>query len=274
MSWSLLLVVCLSFAQARAQGQIDDQGIADAVRVIRSEAAGHRLILLGEMHGTQQIPKLVGALVSAYAEQAPVLLGLEVHHSEQAALRRYLASDGGPRARSALQARPFWNVKGVQHDGRRNYAALELIEQIRELRVQGKGVRILPYDNPPNQMVDSQKRDKAMAVRLRHAFAALPRGRLLVVSGNVHAMLARPDDAPSEMQTPMGAYLRDLDPYSVNISASGGEYWACMQQCGTIAVPSSTRSSTRVSDGVNNLEIVLPRFSIARLIGAPSGADP
>lgn len=270
-SWIVLLFACLSFTQATAEGQNDDQGIADAVRLIRSEAAGHRLILLGEKHGTQQIPRLVAKLVSAYAEQGPVLLGLEVHHSEQAALRRYLASDGGPSARSALQAGPFWNVKGVQHDGRRNYATLDLIEQLRQLRVQGQAIDILPYDNPPNQIADSQKRDKAMAVRLRNAFAALPRGRLLVVSGNVHAMLVRPSYAPAEMQTPMGSYLRDLDPYSVNISANGGESWTCMQQCGPIAIAPSAQASGRASDGAYNLEIVLPRFTVARLIGAPPG---
>jgi hypothetical protein len=269
-SWSLLLTACLSFAQARAEGHADDQAIVDAVHLIRSEAAGHRLILLAELHGTREIPQLVGQLVAAYAEQGPVLLGLEVHHSEQAALRRYLASDGGPKAHSALQATPFWNVKGVQHDGRRNYDALELIEQVRRLRVGGRDVDILPYDNPPNQIVDSQKRDKAMAVRLRNAFAAMPRGRLLALSGNVHAMLERPGNAPAEMQTPMGAYLRDLDPYSVDITANGGESWACTQQCGPISLPTSTQSSGRVSDGIHNLQIALPRFTVAHLIGAPS----
>jgi erythromycin esterase-like protein len=269
-SWSLPLFACLCFAQARAQVQVDDQGIIDAAQLIRSEAAGHRLILLGEMHGTQQIPKLVGALVSAYAEQGPVLLGLEVHHSEQAALRRYLASDGGSGARSALEATPFWNVNGLQHDGRRNHETLDLIEQVRRLRVRGKEVDILAYDNPRNQIVDSQKRDKAMAVRLRSALAARPRGRLLVLAGNVHAMLERPSNAPPEMQTPMGVYLRDLDPYSVDITANGGESWACLQQCGPIAMPPSTQASRRVSGGVYSLEIVLPRFTVAHLIGAPS----
>ena len=268
-TWILLLVACLSCAQVRAQGQVDDQQVVDAIQLIRSEAAGQRLILLGEMHGTQQIPKLVGRLVSAYADQGPVLLGLEVHHSEQAALRRYLASDGGTKARSALRARPFWNVHGVQHDGRRSYDMLDLIEQLRQLRTSGKDVDILPYDNPPDQTVDSQKRDKAMAVRLRHAYAMLPRGRLLVLSGNVHAMLKRPSYAPAEMQTPMGVYLRDLAPYAVNITANSGEHWICMTKCGTVAMMPSTQASGRNSDGVYDLEIVLPRFTVAHLIGSP-----
>jgi erythromycin esterase-like protein len=269
-TWSFLLLVCLSLAHARALVPVEDQAIVDAAQLIRSEAGDHRLILLGEMHATQEIPTLVGKLVAVYSQQGPVLLGMEVHRSEQAALRRYLASDGGKSAQSALQASPFWNVKGVQHDGRRNYDALDLIEEVRRLRHHGRDVDILAYDKPANQSLDSQQRDEAMAARLRDAFASMPRGRLLVLSGNVHAMLRRPRDAPPEMQMPMGAYLHDLDPYSVNISANRGEYWGCMQQCGPLAVMQSHRSSGRSSDGINNLEIVLPRFTVARLIGAPA----
>src|SRR4029078_1169600 len=120
------------------------------------------------------------------------LLGLEIPNSERQALRRYLASDGGPEARSAAQATAFWHVSGVQHDGRRNYDALDLIEQVRRLKAKGRDIDILPYDNAPTEVVDSEKRDKTMADRLHDAYVGMPRGRLLVVSGNVHAMLERP----------------------------------------------------------------------------------
>ena len=55
-----------------------------------------------------------------------------------------------------------------------------------------------------------------MAGRIRAAFETLPSGRLLVLSGNVHAMVAKPGYAPPEKQDPMGSYLRDLDPWSVD----------------------------------------------------------
>lgn len=262
-SWASFLMVCLVITQVRAS----DQRMDDAVESIRTGAGDHRLILLGEMHGTRQIPALVGKLVAAYAAEGPALLGLEVHTSEHGAMHRYLASDGGAQSRADLLASPFWKTNGVQHDGRRNYGTIDLIEQVRQLRVQGRDVAIVPYDNSPNHPVDSQARDEDMAFRLRAAYAALPRGRLLVLSGNVHAMLQRPSYAPEQMQTPMGSYLRDLNAYSVNITANGGEFWACMARCGPVAMQSSDRVTGRVGGGVHDFEVVLPMFTLARLIG-------
>lgn len=67
---------------------------------------------------------------------------------------------------------------------------------------------------------------------------------------------------------PMGTYLRDLDAYSVNITANRGEFWACMAQCGPVAMRSSDRVTGRVVGGPFDLEVVLPMFTVARLIGA------
>jgi erythromycin esterase-like protein len=270
MNWIVLSIAFLVLTASGPSSAGEDTAIASAVRFIHRETADHRLILLGEMHGTREIPLLVGQLVSTYAAEGSVVLGLEVDASEQAALRQYLASDGGPSARKALRTRPFWHVKGTQHDGRRNENALDLIEHLRLLRFHGRPVDIVPFDNLPDETMDSEGRDAAMAARIREAFADLPRGRLLALSGNVHAMLARPEDAPPEMQRPMGSYLRDLDVYSVDITANAGAYWACTAQCGPMQVPAFNRMSGRSSDGVNDLQVVLPRFTVARLIGASS----
>jgi erythromycin esterase-like protein len=242
--------------------------VVDAARQIRSEAGAHRLILLGEMHGTREVPLLVGELVAQYASEGPVVLGLEVHRQEQAAIDRYLATDGSPKARDALRAGAFWRIEGTQHDGRRNLDVLDLIERVRDLRSHGRSVSVLPFDDVASTDGNSQVRDASMATRLRNAFIAMPRGRLIALSGNVHAMLARPGYAPAEMQTPMGSYLRDLGAYSVNITARSGEFWACMPACGPVEVATTSMPSHRVDDGVYDYEIVLPQFTVARLMGA------
>ena len=264
----LMLVACFAVCHATPAETIDNQGISSALKLILSEAGDRRLILLGELHGTRQVPALVARLISAYSVQGPVLLGLEIDGSESAAMRRYLASDGGPEAQAFLPASPFWNVQGVQHDGRRNHEVLGLIEQVRRMRAQGRDVAILAYDDPGTGHASSQARDQAMAHSLRTAIAALPRGRLIVLSGNVHAMRKRPKDAPPEMQTPMGAYLGDLKPYVINITANDGEFWACTKTCGPVAVPHLGQHSGRDSDGPYDLQVVLSRFQIADLVGA------
>ncbi len=264
---SMVLGTYFTVFPAMSGELIQDQGSSSAASLILREAGDHRLILLGELHGTRQVPRLVGRLVSDYSRQGPVMLGVEMESSEAEGLRRYLASDGGTEAQAALLASPFWKVDGTQHDGRRNYEALGLIEQVRRLRTQGRDVSILPYDELGTAGVaSSQARDEVMARRLRNAMESFPRGRLIVLSGNVHAMRERPKDAPSEMQTPMGAYLSDLHPYAINITANGGEFWACMKTCGPVAVQQLRRRSGRVTDGPYDLQVVLPRFSIAHLV--------
>ena len=160
-----------------------------------------------------------------------MLLGLEIPRTEHAALRTYLRSDGGPRARTALLDTPFWRNPDDQHDGRRSQDMVDLIDAVRLMRMAGNDVAILPYDVASDYEGDHHVRDTAMAERIRAAYRALPRGRLLVLSGNVHAMLARPDYAPPEMQMPMGGYLLDLEPYAVDVTAHGGRFWACTASC-------------------------------------------
>ncbi|WP_201525453.1 hypothetical protein, partial [Klebsiella pneumoniae] len=50
----------------------------DTTAQIRQYAAGHRMLVLGEFHGTRETPLLVRQLVDDYSRNgAPVLLALE-----------------------------------------------------------------------------------------------------------------------------------------------------------------------------------------------------
>lgn len=277
MAWkpiASLLALCLSAGAVQAGSPVAaapaGEGIAAAVHLVQTQAADHRLILLGELHGTREIPALVAALVAAYAEAGPVVLGLEVPHTEHAALRRYLESDVRPPARASLQAGGFWQVSGDQHDGRRSHDMLDLVEAVRRLRVAGRDVAVLPVDVRPDHGRDHHWRDVQMAEHVRIANAALPRGRLLVLTGNVHAMLRRPDYAPAQMQTSMGAHLRALAPYAVNIGAHGGQFWACTGQCGPLDVRPSALQGGPIPEhhgAPYHLQVQLPRLSVARLLG-------
>jgi hypothetical protein len=114
-----------------------------------------------------------------------------------------------------------------------------------------------------------------MAERVCDDFLERRATRLLVLGGNVHAMLERPADAPAQMQAPMGRYLRDLDPVSVRITARSGDFWACPapRRCGPLATDGARAKSGPMS-GEYTYQVVLPRFHVGRLIGAaPRGAD-
>jgi hypothetical protein len=269
--WCALLALAL--AAGCASTPLRDNGVSAAAQLVHARAGNHRLLLIGEAHGTREIPRLVTALVARYGEDGPVLLALEVSASEHEALRDYLASDGSVQARAALRRGRFWQVVGDQHDGRRNLDVLDMIERLRRMRVRGRDVALLPIDPNPEASLDSPARDRAMAQRLRAAFAAMPRGHVLALVGNVHAMLARPEDAPPQMQTPMGHWLADLDPYAVNVIARRGVFWACTPHCGPMPVAGAPAGDSRDGGewpGIYPLLLVLPRFTIARLLGTSS----
>jgi erythromycin esterase-like protein len=241
-----------------------------ASQTLVAAAGDARLLLLGEMHGTREIPRLVAHVATHYAAEGPVLLGLEIPGSGQPHLRRYLDSAGTDADRAALLATPFWNVQGDQHDGRRSHDVIELIEHVRQLRAQGRDVSLLAYDAEPGPRIDGNARDRIMAARVRASFNALPRGRLLVLTGNVHAKLFRPDYAPLQMPTPMGYWLGDLAPWSVDIQASQGASWVCMaSKCGEWTVAPWRHASGPLAGQDYHYRLMLDRFSVARLVGAP-----
>src|SRR5262245_61858050 len=68
-----------------------------------------RFTLLGEQHGTREIPAFVGDAVCQAAAGGPVRLALEISRSEQPRIDAYLNSSGGPSARAALLEGPFWH---------------------------------------------------------------------------------------------------------------------------------------------------------------------
>lgn len=253
-----------------------DAEIKAAVELIRDNSQGHRMILLGEKHATAEIPRLVAALVAELSHSQPVVLALEIPRSEQAAMQNYLASDGGSDARAALRSGAFWQVQGTRHDGRRNEDVLDMIEQMRQLKATRRDVSLLPFDVAPGSAGSHHARDRAMAEHLREQFNAAAPARFLVVTGNVHAMLRKPGYAPPEMQQPMGAYLIDLDPFSINISASSGQFWACSGgQCAAMeSRPAQWRSGPDREGGAYHYQLVLPQFSVARLLGTTAASQP
>ena len=269
---SALLALCLAAANLSLPASADPGPAPELVKAaerVQAEAGTHRLILLGEMHGTRETPRMVAALAARYAQEGPVLVGLELPETLAPAISSYLDSSGDAAARAALLAPSEWHVPHATSDGRRNLEVIALFEQLRVLKAQGREVSVLPFDNPPGTSRGSQARDQAMAARIRAAYAALPRGRLLAVAGNVHAMLRKPDPmfAPPELQDPMGCYLLDLQPFSVNIQSSGGEFWAFDgSKCGPAPQTPVSFPSVRMQDQPWDFLLVLPPTTIAEFI--------
>lgn len=264
--------LALHWALLAAMLGVAGTGIArshpSAVDLLDKATDGHRIVLMGEMHGTRETPALVGALIERRVAQGRhEVLALEMDRAEQPRIDRYLASDGASAARQALLAGEHW--VDVHHDGRDSVAMLELIERMRRLRAVGHVVPVVAFDRQ-----GPHERNRDMADELRETAARFPRAQLLVLSGNVHAMTRRPpwtmtdeDGKPIEAPMSAGRYLGDLHPLSIDIGARTGAFWACMAgRCRQQAVRASNGPAPEIdahvpSDSGWDATLLLPMFT-------------
>ena len=235
------LCLCLAAgvrAEAPSSKQPADVALAAAVADIDKASAGRHVILLGEWHGTVQTPALVAQLVGrvARAHRVPVVLALEIAEDQQASLDAWMASDGGIEARQRLLANRHWQEP--HHDGRDSRAMLDMLAAVRTLREQALDIRVHAFDHP-----QAEDRDAAMADDIRALLAGHPDTRVIVLTGNMHAMTRRPPwtvtDADGRVIEPpvsMGRHLADLAPLSIQVDAVRGQFVACLRACKVTAL--------------------------------------
>src|SRR5262245_28191283 len=70
----------------------------------------HGTLLIGDLHGTREIPAFVGRVVATVAAREPVVLALEISTGEARAIQAFLASDGSAAQRRALLAGAWWQA--------------------------------------------------------------------------------------------------------------------------------------------------------------------
>jgi erythromycin esterase-like protein len=241
---------------------------ASATDLLDRAVEGHRVVMLGEMHGTREIPALVATLIEQrVARGRREVLALEIDSAEQRRIDRYLASDGASAARKALLSGEHWTE--MHHDGRDSVAMLGLIERMRHLRSTGRAVPVVAFDRQGRH-----ERNRDMADALRDAARRYPRAQLLVLSGNVHAMTRRPpwtmtdeNGKPIEPSMSAGRYLADLQPLSIDIDARTGAYWACVAAaCRKQAVrasngPAPELATHAASESAWDATLLLRRFT-------------
>lgn len=96
------------------------------------------MLIVGDYHGSNEIPGFVAQLMSDAAAKRPVRLGLEMESFEQKPIQVYMASYGNAADRAALLHDDFWTAE----DGRESKAIVRLIERVRKLREEGRDVEV------------------------------------------------------------------------------------------------------------------------------------
>ena len=210
---------------------------------IAEQVADRRLVLVGEMHGTREVPRALADLAQQLADaERPLIVGLEIWRKEQARIDRYLDSAGTLEDRSELLTGEFW-TRSYQ-DGRSSEAMVELLDRLRALALKAP-LKVLAFDADPVADSGGAARDQAMAERIAAALDAEPEAHALVLAGNFHTRIQ--ESAPWDPEHRfMGHHLIDYQPYSLEIMGLGGSAWICtgadVDSCKARDMPESSMS--------------------------------
>lgn len=239
--------------------------------------ATNAVILVGELHGTVESPAFVGELVCiALSYGRDITVGLEIPDDEAAAIEAFLVSDGGTEARQALLSEPFWTFEFK--DGRQSIAMLDLLDDLREHKVDGAPLDVVLLD-----AVGVDDRDVAMAERLRDAIEAKPDGLAITLTGNLHNRAVRGVSFDQEYE-PMGFLvdeaLGDQRVRSLDVTHSGGIAWVCFQDgsCGERSFERNVSEDVATADAVPFVQLLTERnsqgFDGTYFVGELSAAPP
>ncbi|PTL84053.1 hypothetical protein [Vitiosangium sp. GDMCC 1.1324] len=182
------------------------------------------VLLLGELHGTQEVPRFVaqGACQTA-STGTPVTVGLELPVENQQRVATFLRSAGTEDDWLKLMEAPFW--RNPYQDGRASEAMANLLEQLRKLRSQGLDVDAFAFDHP--EFKGQQHEDAMTATVLSYAQQG-PGRFFLVVSGNIHPRTIQGLPWDSGYR-PMGLQLSQKLEHVValDVAYNSGSAWIC-----------------------------------------------
>jgi hypothetical protein len=212
--------------------------------VAGQESLTASVVVLGEMHGTAEIPAAFGDLVCRAAGQGgdrPLLVGLEIPIDEQAAIDRFLQSDGGPEARRAVLDGAFWHRE--YQDGRSSASRLDLLEALRSGRAAGMKVVVRAIDLARSD--SAAARDAGMAAAVVEAIREVRPAQAMILVGDVHSRILKgyPWD-PAADYLPMGAVLRQTYPdvMGLHVFSVGGTAWTCQTGLASECGPKTLRA--------------------------------
>lgn len=185
--------------------------------------------LIGEIHGTNEIPSLVVEHACVLARSGRnVIFALELPRSEQVAVEQFLASDGKRADREKLISSSFWQSEKLR-DGRSSVAMLELIMRVHKLRKSGAKISLLLDDG-----FWDEDRDMAMAETILAAKDKFPESVVLGLFGSFHS-----SESPGRERYPhqsIGYRLRELQPLTVYVNFTGWAWGCTPSGCGVIRV--------------------------------------
>ncbi len=208
-----------------------------------------QIVVVGETHGTREIPHFVGELACSLLKAGrPVMLAIEHTSDEQEAIDDFLASDGTSDDVVALTRGRAWHAH--TQFGLYSEAMLSLLDAMRRLRAQRQKVGVVAIDQPrgasatPNPADDaplsaddnrlwSRLRDRAMANRVLTAAISHRDYTIVSLTGSYHSAVGIGTPADPGMR-PMAWWIEQQQPaFVIGFDARSGTAWVCTKNgCG------------------------------------------
>lgn len=194
-------------------------------------ARPERILVVGDSHGTVEIPAAFLGIVCEAARQGPVTIALEMPETERPLFDAAMAAPTEEAARNAFLHGDFGNPRNT--DGRNSEAMLEMMVGFWRLKAAGLDVAIHPF-MPSLSVI--RGRDQAwweleMAYGMSRALVSRPDARLLVFVGDLHARKTEFSPWP-DVGLPAAGHLYAADTFTLHIAQQGGGAWQCQETCG------------------------------------------
>lgn len=227
-----------------------------------------QLVVIGEIHGTNEMPGTFGDLTCLAAQSRDVVVAVEHPERDQPAIDRFMASDGGPDARRALLATGPWAA--AFKDGRQSEAYFRLFDRLREMKAGGKIRAVVAFQptqfpTPPSK----QQYEQAMADNIIAAWR--PGVTVMVFVGNAHARLTRLPFGEGYM--PMASLLPAKATRTFDLVPEGGSAWNCSGRPMVCGASPPRVPSTRHMPGIEMLTGPDSPYSGVIFMGVPATAS-
>lgn len=191
-----------------------------------------RVIVVGEFHGTVEVPAAFLGVVCEAAQRGPVTVGLEMSEADRPLFDQFMASPDEAAARRVLRYGDFGRAD--RDDGRHSQAMLDMMLGFWRLRAAGHDIALHPFVPLMSriQQRDQAWRELEMGYAMSRALVARPGARLLILVGDLHAR--KTPFAPwPEVGLPAAGHLHGTDTLTLHMAQQGGEIWGCDQDgCG------------------------------------------
>ena len=216
------------------------------------------LVLLGELHGTTEVPRFVVDLACQAARRGTVIdVGLELFVEEQQRIDSFLASAGTTEDFQTLLEGEFW--RRPLQDGRSSRAMVDLLDGVRRLKRSGASIQVFLFDRSK----PGPNRDADMAKDILEVYARKQADLVLVLTGNLHAKTEKIVMGSTEF-VPMGFELVKAGARvtSLNSAHPPGTAWICQgsgaEACGSHEMRGKPRGDSRFierskSDGYDGI---------------------